>query len=162
MKKTLFISRAAAVAAMYIILTELSALAGMSSGAVQLRISEALTVLPAYTVSAVPGLTVGCLISNILTGGTVWDMTIGTLATLFGAVFTRLLSKHRYLAPVPPVIFNSIGVPAVICLSAGQWNMYFWYMLTVFIGEAVSCGLFGSLLNICIQKNRKLREIIEK
>ena len=88
-KHILRLAQAAMIAALYIVLTFIANLLGIASGAVQIRFSEALTILPYFTVSAVPGLTVGCLLANILTGCALPDIIFGTLATLLGAVFTR-------------------------------------------------------------------------
>ena len=99
-KHILRLAQAAMIAALYIVLTFIANLLGIASGAVQIRFSEALTILPYFTVSAVPGLTVGCLLANILTGCALPDIIFGTLATLLGAVFTRLLRKYKWLAPM--------------------------------------------------------------
>ena len=88
---------AAVIAALYVALTFLSSLFGLSGqGAVQLRISEALTVLPYFTAAAVPGVTLGCLLANLLTGAAAPDLIFGTLATLLGAIGTRALRRWRW------------------------------------------------------------------
>lgn len=117
-KHILRLAQAAMIAALYIVLTFIANLLGIASGAVQIRFSEALTILPYFTVSAVPGLTVGCLLANILTGCALPDIIFGTLATLLGAVFTRLLRKYKWLAPVPPILANALIIPpgSLLCL----------------------------------------------
>ncbi|HOA84750.1 MAG TPA: QueT transporter family protein, partial [Bacillota bacterium] len=80
-KSTLFIARAGIIAALYVALTFLSAAMGLASGVIQLRLSEALCVLPVFTPAAIPGLAVGCLIANFATGAVVLDVIFGSLAT---------------------------------------------------------------------------------
>ena len=111
--KVLFMAQAAMIAAIYVVLTLLGA--SFSYGEVQVRISEALTILPVFTPAAVPGVFLGCLISNILGGCILPDIIFGSLATLIGAVFTWMLrNKSKYLAPLPPIIANMIVVPFVL------------------------------------------------
>lgn len=162
MKKTVYITNAAAVAALYVVLTYISNLFGLANGAVQLRLSEALTVLPYFMPAAIPGLTLGCLISNIVTGCMLTDIIFGTLATLIGAVGTFLVSKIRfshseYLAPLPPIVSNSIIVPLVIIVSVPDESLWF-VMLTVFAGELLSCGVLGIVLSKCLQKTAILKK----
>ena len=92
---------AATVAALYVILTGIAKLFGLDSGVIQVRFSEALCILPIFTPAAVPGLFIGCVLSNILSGGIIWDVVFGSLATLLGALGTRLLRKNRFLAVLP-------------------------------------------------------------
>lgn len=94
-----FISQGAVIAALYVALTHISNFAGLASGAIQIRLSEVLTVLPAFTPAAVPGLAIGCLLSNITTGCIPWDILGGTAATLIGAAGTFALKKYPYAAP---------------------------------------------------------------
>ena len=101
--KIRFICYAAAIAALYVVLTWLSSAFGLSSGVIQCRISEALCVLVYFTPAAIPGLTIGCLISNIMTGAVVWDVIFGTLATLIGAIAGYLIRKCKWLVPMPTV-----------------------------------------------------------
>ena len=95
MKKNsaLFLTRGALVAALYVALTYFATLLGLSSGVIQFRFSEALCILPIFIPEAVLGLTVGCLISNIIAGAVLWDVVFGTLATFIGALFARLLRE---------------------------------------------------------------------
>lgn len=154
--KTKFIAQAAIIAAFYVVMTYVTNLFGLANGAVQVRVSEALTVLPYFTFSAVPGLFVGCLIANIVTGCSVIDVIFGSLATLIGALGTYALKKHKYLAPIPPIAANTIIVPIVIMVTSGT-ELNFWYIaFTVFIGELISCGLLGTYLIKLLEKRKNL------
>ena len=97
-----FITCAAAIAAVYVVLTLV--FAPISYGEVQVRISESLTILPFFTPAAVPGLFIGCLIANITGGAIIWDIIFGSVATLIGAIGTYKLRNNRWLAPIPPII----------------------------------------------------------
>ena len=89
------LTQGAMIAALYVVLTFIANLAGLASGVIQVRLSEALTILPVFTAAAVPGLAVGCVLANLLTGCAIWDVVFGSLATLIGAVGTRLLRKKK-------------------------------------------------------------------
>ena len=80
--KTLYLTRGALIAALYVVLTEISAILGISSGVIQFRLSEMFAVLPLFTPAAIPGVFIGCFISNIITGGVIWDVVFGSIATL--------------------------------------------------------------------------------
>ncbi len=134
------------IAALYVALTWLANLVGLASGAVQVRVSEALTILPCLTVSAVPGLTIGCVLANILTGCAPWDVVFGSLATLLGALGTRALRKTPQLAWIPPVVANTVIVPFVLMWVYGAQEAWWFLALTVGAGELISCGLLGLLL----------------
>ncbi len=153
MKKTLFITHSAVIAAIYVALSMLANALGLASNPIQFRISEALTILPVFTPAAIPGLTIGCIISNILTGCTLIDIVFGSVATLIGAIGTYLLRKASFwLAPLPPIIANSIIVPLVLYFSLpGQSIPYL--MLTVFIGEFVCCGILGIISYKVLEKS---------
>ena len=145
-KKTRFLAHASIIAALYVVLTYLATLLGLSSNAVQIRFSEALTVLAAYTPAAIPGLFIGCFLSNIFAGGVIWDILFGSLATLLGALGTYALKKHKYLAPLPPIIANTLIVPFVLRYAYGAPGSIGYFMLTVGAGEVISCGILGILL----------------
>ena len=154
-KRLRFLTLSAMIAALYVLLTELSALFGMSSGAIQLRLSEALCVLPCFTTAAIPGLFVGCLLANLLTTATIWDITLGSFATLLGALGTYALRKWRWLSPLPPILANTCIIPFVIALSFGEVlsaPLLLGYALTVGIGEVISCGVFGMMLFPILEK----------
>ncbi len=151
-KKVLFLTQAAMIAALYVVLTFLANALGLASGAIQVRLSEMLTVLPYFTSAAIPGVTIGCLLSNILTGCSLFDIIFGTFATLLGAFGSYLLRKHKFLVPLPPIIANVIIVPWVLRLSYGVKDAIPFLMLTVGIGEVVSCGILGMLLLVTLTK----------
>ncbi|MBE5790162.1 MAG: QueT transporter family protein [Clostridiales bacterium] len=134
------------IAALYVVLTYLANMVGLASGAVQVRLSEALTILPCLTVAAVPGLTVGCVLANLLTGCALWDVVFGSLATLLGAIGTRLMRKTPNLAWIPPVVSNTIIVPLVLQKVYGVPDVLWFLALTVGAGELISCGLLGLLI----------------
>ncbi len=156
--KTLQLASAGMIAALYVVLTWIANLLGLASGAIQVRLSEALTILPVFTVAAVPGLTVGCVLANLLTGCAAWDVVFGSLATLIGAVGTRLLKDKPLLAWIPPVVSNAVIVPIVLMKVYGVEDVTVfgqtfggnsvWLMLvvTVGIGEIIACGILGLLL----------------
>ena len=112
--KLLFITRGALIASLYVALTFIANALGLASGPIQVRISEALTILPYYTAAAIPGLFIGCALANLLTGCAFWDIVFGSLATLAGAVFTYLFRKRMWLAPVPPIVSNTLVIPFIL------------------------------------------------
>ena len=152
-KKVLFLVQAAMIAAIYVALTYVSAAMGLASGTIQVRISEALCILPVFTTAAIPGLWLGCLLANLMTGGIVVDVLFGSLATLIGAVGTYLLRKHKFACTLPPVLANMVIVPFVLRYGYGfvteyhgiDWSLPF-NALTVGIGEAITCVVMGSVL----------------
>ena len=142
----------ALIAALYVGLTFVSQVFGLASGAIQLRLSEALTILPVFCPAAVPGLAVGCLLANWLTGCALWDVIFGTVATLLGAVGTRLLKKHKLLAVLPPIAANTVIVPLLLRYVYELPDAMWYLVVTVFLGELVSCGVFGTLLRKLLEK----------
>ena len=145
-----FAANAAVIAAIYVVLTYV--FAWCASGAVQVRVAEALTILSVFTTAAIPGLAVGCLLANLLTGCALWDVVFGTLATLLGAIGTRLLRKRGFLASLPPILANVLIVPWVLRFVYGDaWPIWL-LMLTVGAGELISCGVLGGILLITLKK----------
>ncbi len=153
-RSVLFLTQSAVIAAMYVALTMLSNAFGLASGVIQVRISEALTILPYFTPAAIPGLFVGCLLSNILAGGVVWDVIFGSIATLLGALFTYWLRKVKWLAPVPPIVSNMLIIPFVLRYAYGAPDALWFMMLTVGAGELISAGVLGMLLLLALEKHR--------
>lgn len=117
-----------------------------SFGPVQFRISEALCVLPYFTPAAVPGVFLGCLISNLLGGAAALDVVFGSLATLMGAVGSRLFRKNRYLVSLPPIAANTLIIPWVLKYAYGSGDMVWFMMITVGAGEILAVGILGQLL----------------
>ena len=152
--KTKHLTQGAVIAALYVVLTLLAKLFGLDSGQIQLRFSEALCILPVFLPAAVPGLTIGCLLSNLLCGNIFWDVLFGTLATLIGAIGTRLLRKNRWLCCLPPILANTIIVPFVLVYGYGLPGALPFFMLTVGIGEVLSCGLLGQLFYSLVDKHK--------
>ena len=150
------LTQGAMIAALYVVLTFIANLAGLASGVIQVRLSEALTILPVFTAAAVPGLAVGCVLANLLTGCAIWDVVFGSLATLIGAVGTRLLRKKSpVLAVLPPILANVIIVPLVLQRVYGVEDAYWYLAMTVGAGEIISCGVLGLLLYRSL-KNTKI------
>ncbi len=151
---TKYLTQSGVIAALYVALTLLAKVFGLDSGQIQLRLSEALCVLPVFLPAAVPGLTIGCLLANLLCGNIIWDVVFGTLATLLGAIGTRLLRKRPLLALLPPIVSNTIIVPFVLAYAYCLPGSVPFFMLTVGIGEVLSCGLLGSLLYNTLDKHK--------
>ena len=136
---------------------------GIASGNIQVRFSEALTVLPFLTPAAVPGLFIGCLIANLVTGAMLPDIIFGSLATLIGAIGTWMLGKaalgkdekqkklFTWLSPLPPILANAVIIPPVLKYAYGILPMWF-SVITVTAGEIISCGIFGLILLAALKK----------
>lgn len=150
-KNALFWTQASMIAAIYVVLTVVFAPISFSVG--QVRIAEALTILPVFTPAAIPGLFVGCLIGNIIAGGVIWDIIFGSLATLIGAYFTYLLRRqNKFLAPLPPILSNTIVIPLILQYAYGMKQGLPFMMLMVGIGEVISCGILGMIVYVVLQK----------
>lgn len=150
--KALFLCQAAIIAALYVVLTWLSSILGLSSGVIQLRFSEALCVLSLFMPSAIPGLAIGCLLSNLLMSGVLLDILIGPLATLLGALGAYWLRRHPFLAPLPTVLANAILIPPVLIFGYGLTDAWWFMMLTVGIGEFLSAYVLGIFLYFALKK----------
>lgn len=145
--KTINLTRASLIAALYVVLTLIANLAGLASGVIQLRLSEMLTILPVFTWAAVPGLTIGCFIANMITGCALWDIVFGSLATFLGALGTYYVGRKKPKSgPIFPIVSNTIIVPKILQIVYGAEGAYIYLAVTVGIGEVLSCGLFGLLL----------------
>ena len=144
-QRVTFLTRAAMIAAVYVVLSTVFAF--MGTKAIQVRFAEALTILPLFSSAAIPGLFVGCMIGNALSGAILPDVIFGSLATLIGAIGTRKLGKiHPVLATVPPILANTITVPLILRYGYGDPLPIPYMMLTVGIGEILSCGVLGMIL----------------
>lgn len=155
-KNVIRLTQAAMIAAIYVVLTYFISAFGLASGAIQVRISEALTVLPVFTPTAIPGLFVGCLLSNLLTGCMALDVIFGSIATLIGAVGTYLLRKTKFAFTLPPVISNAIIVPIVLKNVYGLKDAAWYLVLTVGAGEVISVCILGFILKKVLWKYRNV------
>lgn len=152
-KNVIFLTQAAMIAALYVVLTLV--FAPFSFQEIQVRLAEALTILPAFTPAAIPGLFVGCLIGNILGGAALPDILFGSLATLAAAFLTYVLrNRSHFLAPAPPVLVNALVVPFILRFGYGILLPIPLMMLTVGIGELISCGILGMALYFVLHRHR--------
>ena len=162
-KGVLYLTRGAMIAACYVVLTYVANLFGLANGAIQFRISEALCILPVFLPEAVPGLFIGCLISNLITAGNPFDVVFGALATLIGAygawLLRKLPNKLLWLATLPTVLANMLIVPPVLIFAYGVEDAYLWLVLTVGIGEIVCAAIGGTILGYALKKS-KLENVI--
>lgn len=159
-KKTLFIVRAAVIAAIYAGLTYLSSIFGIAYGPIQFRFSEALTILPAFSPAAIPGLTIGCFLGNITSPYGLVDIVCGTAATLVAAVLSYLTRNVKFknlpvLSALFPVIANAIIVGIEI-----TWFMPEGFKIQAFLINALQVG-FGELV-VCYCLGLPLYKFIEK
>lgn len=149
-RKTMEIVLGAVIAALYVALT--LPFAPIAYGPVQFRISEALTILPYFTPAAVPGVTLGCLLSNILMGSPLPDIVFGTIATLIGAVFSYRLRAHKYLVCLPPIAANALIIPWVLKFAYGVPDLVPVMMFTVGLGEVFAVGILGNMLLLALER----------
>lgn len=162
-KKLYFITRAAMIAAIYVVMTVFINTFNLASGTIQVRISEVLTVLPYFTPAAVPGVFIGCLLSNLLTGAMLPDIVFGSLATLLGALGSYALRKHSFLVTLPPVLANMLIIPFVLRYAYGLKYVVHgidisipFQAVTVGAGEVITCCIFGSLLIKALSPYRQM------
>lgn len=163
-KKVILTVQAAVIAALYVVLTLLANALGLASHTIQVRFSEALCILPVFTAAAIPGLWIGCLLANLITGAVIWDVIFGSLATLVAALITYRLRGHKVACTFPPVIANMIVVPFVLRYGYGIPPVYFkgvdvtipFNALTVGIGEVISVCILGGILLRVLGKYRSV------
>ena len=157
-KSVVYLTRGALIAACYVALTYVTNLFGLANGAIQFRVSEALCILPIFMPEAVPGLFIGCLISNLITSFNPFDIIFGSLATLIGAYGAWLLRglPHRFLwvATIPTILANMLIVPPVLMFAYGAKDSFLWLAATVGIGEVVCAGILGSVLGYGMKKSK--------
>lgn len=158
-QKSKFLCQGAVIAALYVVLTCLAALMGLSSGAVQVRFSEALCILPYFTPAPIPGVFIGCILANFLTGAALWDVIFGSLATLIGAFLAYGLRRYKWLVPLPTVLANMLIVPFVLRFAYGMSDAWWYLMVTVGAGEVISVYGLGMLLLFAL--NKRARQIFE-
>lgn len=175
-KRILFLTQAAMIAAVYVVLTFIANAFGLANYVIQIRFSEALTILPFFTSAAVPGIFVGCLLSNILTGCLPLDVIFGSLASLIGALGTYAIGHaglkkssapdssyqsspgsalRKWLCPLPPIIANTLIVPFILAYVYQFEGSVPYFMFTVGCGEIISCGILGLILLFSLNKYRK-------
>ena len=159
-RKLLFIAQSAVIAALYVVFTLISATFNLASMEIQARLSEMLCILPVFTPAAIPGLFIGCLISNVIWGTGALDIVFGSLATLIGAVGTYLLRKialkykwSGFIASIPPIISNAIIIPFVLVKTLELETAAIpLLILSVGIGEVIACGILGTGLFYIIKR----------
>ena len=117
-----------------------------------MRFSEALCILPIFTPAAIPGLYLGCLLANLLTGGVIWDVIFGSLVSLAAAFGTRMLRKYPFAATFPPVILNALIIPIILIYAYEVPDAYWYLVLTVGAGELISCTILGYILYKALDK----------
>lgn len=178
-KRMMNLCTAAIVGALYVVLTMLSAMVGLSSGAIQVRISEALCVLPVFLPWSALGLWIGCALANLLTSAAVWDIVFGSLATLIGALGALLLGVAarklgdagkgrlalliKFLVPLPTVLANAVIVPFVLMYAYGIADVgYWWLVASVGAGEVISAWILGAFVLLLLEKNSKIFKITAK
>jgi len=158
--KVVIITQAAMIAAIYIVLVYV--FDSISFGPIQFRIAECLTILPFFTVSAIPGLFIGCMLANILGGAILADVIFGSIATLIGALGTFVLGNKlknkcpMWIATLPPIIANTLIVPWVLKFGYGMPEAIPYMMLTVGIGEIIICAGGGLILGNALKKHAAL------
>ncbi|MBQ3394530.1 MAG: QueT transporter family protein [Oscillospiraceae bacterium] len=172
MNKAKIITRQAMIAAIYTVTSTL--LAPLSFSSIQVRVSEALTLLPVFGPENIIGITVGCFLTNligVMTGADLlgaFDIVFGTMATLFAGIATYMLRNVRtkdvpVAAALPPIILNAVVVGMELCvLISGGFNpvVFAGQALSVGIGEALSC-ILGLILVRLIEKNPSLSKVFD-
>lgn len=155
------LTTAGIVAAAYTVLTLISAVFGLSSGIIQIRISEALCVLPLFSAYAIPGLAVGCFLSNLLCGGGILDAIFGTAATLIGAILAYYIGKtvknkllQKIFIPLPNVMANTLIIPWVLRFVYGEAGAIWYFTVTVFAGEFIGSYILGLPLMSLLEKHK--------
>ncbi len=150
--KIKYITTAAMIAAIYSALT----VAGyaVSYGPVQFRFSEALMILPLLTPAAIPGLTLGCIISNWIGPYGIYDVIFGSLATFLAAVFAYRFRKVPLLAPLGAVVFNAFIVGSLIYFVVPIKTIYFSNVVNIGIGELVVCYVLGLPLYFILKRTK--------
>lgn len=163
--KSRFIAEGAVIAALYIILTIATSAFGFSSGVIQFRLSEVLLVLPCFSGAAIPGLFIGCLISNLISGAVIFDIIFGSLATLLGAIGTRLVWRALKKSPfilrhavssAPAVLSNVIIVPLVLVFAYNVQTAYPLILLSVFISEFLAVTVLGFFVSKAVSKHPEI------
>lgn len=151
-----YLVQGALIAALYIVLTYVCNALSLANGPIQVRFSEALTILPFFTPAAIGGLFVGCFLSNLLTGCASYDVLFGSIATLIGAFGTYFLRKRKWLAPLPPIVSNILIIPFILKYVYEAPGSFPYFMLSVGVGEILSCGVLGMYLLFALRPYQKI------
>lgn len=164
-RKIQYLTSAGMIAALYVVLTFVSSMVGMSSGVIQVRLSESLNMLVCFTSATIPGMFVGCLAANLLTGGCALDLVAGSIATFIGIFLGRKIStlsrgKYNLLVPVPTILSNAIIVPIVLQKGYGVSLPYTYLAATVGAGELISAGIFGIILYFALLKVPQFKKML--
>ena len=149
-KRTLFITQAAVIAAIYTVLVMVFSFS--SFGPVQFRVAEALTVLPYFTPAAIPGLAIGCFLSNLMNSADVLDIVFGSLATLVAAVLSYQLRRFKLLVPIPPILVNALVVPFILKYAYFEADSIPAMMISVGAGQLLAAGVIGLVLLFSLDK----------
>ena len=153
--KTAKVIQTIIIAGLYILITLVeNATVGMTKDIIQVRLSDALTVLPYFTPAAIPGLFIGCLTSNYFIGCHPMDVLFGSIATLIGAIGTYLIRKHKFLTPIPPVIVNVIAIPLLFTYVYRYEDSFWYYVATIGVGEIIACGVLGMALLLALDDHK--------
>ena len=150
----LYIAQAAMIASIYVALTLI--FASISFNLIQVRIAEALCIMPLFTSAAIPGLFLGCLLGNAIAGAALYDVIFGSLATLIGAVIGYLLRKNRWLVPIPSVISNMLIIPFILKYVYLIDVPIIIQMLYIGVGEIISCYILGEILGTALLKHPEI------
>lgn len=155
------LATAGIIAALYTVLSLFASVFGIAYGPIQCRFSEALTVLPFFLPEAIPGLFVGCLVTNLMSTVGPLDIIFGSLATLLAALWTRRM-PNKWLAPLPPVLCNAVIIGAMIAwyevgFSGAFLGLFAYNAFTVGLGEAIACYVLGMLLLALLPRVPALR-----
>lgn len=155
-QKTSYIVEAGVIAAFYVVLMLTNMQLSGANNLIQIRIAEALCILPCFTAAAIPGLFIGCLVGNMITGSVIWDVIFGSLATLLAAFLTRQFKNKRYIASLPPIIVNMFVIPIILTKAAGVDMALGAVSISVGVGEFISAGILGQLVYSSLDKNRNI------
>lgn len=161
--RTLYLCQAAMIAALYVVLTWLSAVFGLASSAIQCRLGEALCILPLWMPAAVPGLGVGCFVANLLFSPAPPDLIFGTLATVLGAIGCRLVGRvwkrdclgKLIVGTLPNVLSNTVIVPLVLRYAYGLEDAFWLLAAQVGAGELIAGTVLGVLLALALPRRMK-------
>ena len=155
-KNNRYLAHAAIIAALYVVVTMLFAPISFGTSGIDVRISEMLTILPFFTPAAIPGVFVGCLLANILGGGIIWDVILGSLATLIGAWGCYMLRHNRWLAPLPTVLANTVIIPPLLRYGYGVNLPLPALAFSVCAGEIIGAYILGQFLITVLSPKREV------